>query len=277
MTFNFTKMHGLGNDFVLIDARSCLISENAWPQLAQRLSHRKFGIGCDQVLLLKDSSDADFSMDIYNADGSRVEMCGNGIRCFAKYLKDNGLCQSDSVRVETLAGVIVPRFKGGLIEVDMGKPIFDGRKIPVAMDGEAKERVLEVNGRPIKVTCLSMGNPHAVIFVENAESYPVEEIGPLVERHDFFPNKVNVEFVEIRSSSNIRMRVWERGSGLTMACGTGASASAVACMWTGRTGNSVDVELDGGNLSIRWDGVDSSVFMTGPAETVFRGEITLSN
>lgn len=275
MTFNFTKMHGLGNDFVLIDSRSCLVSENAWPQLAQRLSDRKFGIGCDQVLLLKESSDADFRMDIYNADGSRVEMCGNGIRCFAKYLKDNGLCQSDSVRVETLAGVIVPRFKGGLIEVDMGPPIFDGRKIPVAMDGEAKERVLEVNGRPIKVTCLSMGNPHAVIFVENAEAYPVEEIGPLVERHDFFPNKVNVEFVEIRSSSNIRMRVWERGSGLTMACGTGASASAVACMWTGRTGNKVDVELDGGTLSIRWDGVDSSVFMTGPAETVFCGEITL--
>lgn len=268
-------MHGLGNDFILIDNRDESISINEWPDLARRLADRRFGVGCDQILLLKNSAEADFRMDIYNADGSEVEMCGNGIRCFAKYLKDNALCSSESVKVETLAGIITPSFRGELIEVDMGPPIFEGRKIPVNFDGPLKEHVLEINGKKIKVACISMGNPHAVVFVDDVEAYPVLQIGPEIETHDFFPNKTNVEFVEVRTPSEIRMRVWERGSGLTMACGTGASAAAVASRWTERTGAAVKVQLDGGFLDIYWDEATSRVFMTGPATTVFTGEISL--
>jgi diaminopimelate epimerase len=269
MRIPFTKMHGLGNDFVVIDCRERDWPD--WPALVRRLADRRLGVGCDQVLLVYPSAVADFRMDIYNADGSRVEMCGNGIRCFAKYLRDRGQTRAPALQVETLAGLIRPRFLGELVEVDMGEPIFEGRRIPVAADGPVREQPLSANGVEVSITCVSMGNPHAVLFVEDVGRFPVESLGSRIETHSFFPNRVNVEFVEVLSRGEIRMRVWERGSGVTMACGTGASAAAVASAWTGRTEREVRVLLDGGTLEIRWDEATGHVFMTGPAVTVFEG------
>jgi diaminopimelate epimerase len=270
MKIPFTKMHGLGNDFVVVD---CRVEEwGPWPELSRRLAHRRLGVGCDQVLLIRPSETADFRMDIYNADGSRVEMCGNGVRCFAKYLRQKGITRTDEIRVETLAGVIVPRIVGELVEVDMGEPVLDGPRIPVAAEGFVRERPLDLAHGSVSVTCVSMGNPHAVLFVDDAEAAPLESVGPQVELHPFFPNRVNVEFVQVLSAREVRMRVWERGAGVTMACGTGACAAAVASSWTGRTDRSVRVVLDGGPLDIRWDERTGRVFMTGPAETVFEGE-----
>jgi diaminopimelate epimerase len=269
----FTKMHGLGNDFVVVDCRARDWGD--WSQLSRRLAHRRLGVGCDQVLLLYPSEVADFRMDIYNADGSRVEMCGNGVRCFARYLREKGVTSAGEIRVETLAGIVVPRFCGDLVEVDMGEPVFEGRRIPVAADGVVRERPLETPAGSISVTCVSMGNPHAVVFVEDAGDFPVERVGPGVETHPFFPNRVNVEFVQVLSDRELRMRVWERGAGVTMACGTGACAAAVAAAWTGRTRRTATVVLDGGPLEIRWDEGSGRVFMTGPAETVFEGEYLL--
>lgn len=273
MKLPFTKLHGLGNDFVLVDCRER--DWGQWAELSRRLADRRRGVGCDQVLLLYPSTAADFRMEIYNADGSRVEMCGNGIRCFAKHLRDRGISSAEAIRVETLAGVVVPRFSGEQIEVDMGEPVLEGRKIPVDADGPVQEHPLALGEVSVKVTCVSMGNPHAVIFVDDADSYPVEEVGPEVENHRFFPHRVNVEFVQVLAPDRIRMRVWERGAGMTQACGTGACASAVACHWTGRTGRDVLVDLDGGTLRVRWDRDSGHVFMTGPATTVFDGEYYL--
>ncbi len=269
----FTKMHGAGNDFVVVDCRAR--DGGDWGELAPRLAHRRFGVGCDQVLLLRASQNADFAMEIYNADGSRVEMCGNGIRCLARYVREKGISDAESFRVETLAGVVVPRFRGDRVEVDMGEPEFEGRRIPVDVDGPIREFPVSLEEGAVKVTCLSMGNPHAVIFVDDAASYPVAEVGPRLETHSFFPNRVNVEFVQVVSESELRMRVWERGTGITLACGTGACAAAVASHWTGRTGREVAVHLDGGVLDIRWDADTSHVFMTGEATTVFEGEFYL--
>jgi diaminopimelate epimerase len=246
-----------------------------WPELSRRLAHRRFGVGCDQVLLIYPSKVADFRMAIYNADGSHVEMCGNGVRCFARYLREKGLSDAEEIPVETLAGVVVPRFRGDLIEVDMGEPAFEGRQIPVDADGPVRDHPLPLDDVSVKVTCLSMGNPHAVIFVADAESYPVEEVGPQVERHPFFPRKANVEFVQVLSRTEIRMRVWERGVGVTMACGTGASAAAAASHWTGQTERDVVLQLDGGPLDVHWDRETSHVFICGPATTVFDGEFHL--
>ena len=274
MRLPFTKMHGLGNDFVLVDCRAS--DPGNWAGLARRLAHRRYGVGCDQVLLLHDSDIADFRMGIVNADGSTVEMCGNGIRCFAKYLRDRGIFSADEIRVETLAGIQVCRFReGGMVEVDMGEPELEGRRIPVDADGPVREYSLPLDEGAAIVTCVSMGNPHAVIFVDDAESYPVELQGPKIENHPFFPNRVNVEFVQVLSRDRLRMRVWERGAGVTMACGTGACASAVAAFWTGRAERESEVVLDGGPLLIRWDSVTNHVFMTGPAQEVFVGEFLL--
>jgi diaminopimelate epimerase len=214
-------------------------------------------------------------MEILNADGSAVEMCGNGIRCFAHYLRTKGIFRGDEIRVETLAGIQVCRFRGTDVEVDMGEPVFEGRKIPVDADGRVEEYSLPLSEGSVTITCVGMGNPHAVVFVDDAEKYPVEVIGPQVEKHPFFPRRTNVEFVEILSRSRVRMRVWERGAGVTMACGTGASAAAVASFWTGRTDREVEVVLDGGSLHIRWDSSSQHVFMTGPAATVFEGRFYL--
>jgi len=283
----FIKMQGLGNDFVLIDGISQpWIREIPLSSLSKRLCNRRFGIGADQVLLLAPSETADFQMRIFNADGSEVEMCGNGIRCLARYVWDNGLSDKDVLEIETKAGIIRPERVNGLVRVDMGEPIFDPEKIPVniSMDlhterqEERKGAIIDypllIDERTFRITCLSMGNPHAVIFVDKVEEFPVGYYGPKIENHGLFPRRTNVEFTEIMNPSEIRMRVWERGAGETMACGTGASASAVAAILKGLTGREVTVHLAGGDLYINW-ARDNHVYMTGPAEEVFEGKIRI--
>ncbi len=292
MKLRFTKMHGLGNDFILIDRLRPVetsIEHQALPGLARRLCHRRFGIGADQLLLLYPSQVADFRMRILNADGSEVEMCGNGIRCFAKYLWDRGLTNKKVIEVETMAGIIKPEKMNGLVRVDMGVPIFAPEEIPVdTVQGSKKENArgnaqrserivdypLRIEDREFKVTCVSMGNPHAVIFVDNVSEFPVAYYGPMIEKHRFFPKRTNVEFIEILSPSEIKMRVWERGAGETMACGTGASASSVVSHLKGLTERNVSVHLAGGVLHVEW-ARDGHVSMTGPAVEVFSGEIDL--
>jgi diaminopimelate epimerase len=263
-------MHGLGNDFVLVDVRELEVDNPAG--FARWACDRRFGIGADQVLFLKNSGSADFRMDIVNADGSIVEMCGNGIRVFAKYIWDRGLSDKDVLEIETLAGTIRPEKQDDLIRVDMGEPVLEGRKIPVNLDGRVVDHPLMVGQTEFKLTCVSMGNPHAVIFVEDTESFPVSSIGPIIERHEMFPNRTNVEFVQVLARDKVRMRVWERGSGETLACGTGASAAAVACILKKLTDKKITVELNGGNLLIEW-AENGRVYMTGPATEVFSGEI----
>ena len=273
----FTKMHGAGNDFVVLDGlRSELPPLEA---LARRLGDRHFGIGFDQLLVVRPSRTADFRMEIYNADGSQVEMCANGIRCFFQYLREAGHTAADALRVETLSGVVVPRFAGpGRIRVDMGPPILAPAKIPTRLgDPAGPGPVLDVplvaDGRELRVSSVSMGNPHCVFVVEDVEAAPVALLGPRIERHDAFPNRVNVEFVEIVSRSHLRQRTWERGAGETLACGSGACAAVVTSILRGATAARVRVELRGGDLEIEWDGAASSVFMTGPAVTVFTGSV----
>jgi len=284
-------MHGLGNDFILID---CLRPEGAGieladlPTVARRLCHRRFGIGADQLLFLSSSGVADFRMGIFNADGSEVEMCGNGIRCLAKYIWDRGLTDKKVIGVETLAGIIRPEKIDDLVRVDMGEPVFDPEKIPVDIRRKSGEELktqkskpvidypLQIDDREFKITCVSMGNPHAVIIVDNVSEYPVPYYGPLIENHQLFPKMTNVEFVEVLSPAEITMRVWERGVGETMACGTGASASAVAAHLKGLTERDVSVRLAGGALRIEWAG-DGHVYMTGPAVEVFTGELDLAS
>lgn len=271
MKIQFTKMQGLGNDFILLDRRASRVRTIPGLQKAlRRLSDRRFGIGFDQALILRSSDKADFAMDIYNNDGARVEMCGNGIRCLAKYIWSRGLSRKRRLDIETLAGVIRPEKAGDLIRVDMGEPILDGSLIPTVMEGHIIDKRLAISDKVFHITCVSMGNPHCVIFVDHALAFPVEKYGPLIEINKFFPRKTNVEFIEVLSRSRIKMRVWERGAGQTLACGTGASAAAVAAILKGYTGNKVLVELPGGNLKIEW-AKDNHVYMTGPAEEVFTG------
>jgi diaminopimelate epimerase len=266
----FTKMHALGNDFVLVDVREHPIDDPSG--FARRFCDRRLGIGADQVLLLDTSESADLRMGIFNADGSEVEMCGNGIRAFAKYVWDRGISDRDPLEVETLAGIIRPSRHGEMVRVDMGEPELDGRKIPVALDGQVVDHPLEIEDRVFEITCVSMGNPHAVIYVEDVEGFPVERYGSRIERHELFPNRINVEFVQVLNESEISMRVWERGAGETLACGTGASASAVASMVKGLAGRRVTVHLPGGDLLIEWP-EKGRVYMTGPATEVFEGQI----
>jgi diaminopimelate epimerase len=263
-------MHGTGNDFIMIDGRGRELADMRG--LARKLCHRRFGVGADQILILGDSSEADFSMRIFNADGSEVEMCGNGIRCFAKYVWDRGLSDADPLTVETQAGIIRPARAGDLVRVDMGEPQLDGRKVPVNLDGFVKDYPLPVLDREFRMTCVSMGNPHAVIFVDRVDGFPVETYGPVIERHELFPRRTNVEFIEVIGRERLRMRVWERGAGETLACGTGACAAAVAAHLNGHAGRKVEVELLGGVLSINWR-EDNRVFMTGPAVEVFEGAV----
>lgn len=289
MRFKFTKMHGAGNDFIVFNA----LTEKLPADLAafsKKICHRQFGIGADQVLIVAPSATQDFRMDIFNADGGKVEMCGNGIRCFIKYLLDHKLTDKTVVKVETLAGTIVPRLivdhprqteDTVWVEVDMGEPILDGEKIPVAATGSILARPFYLEskllqaGDPDKVTmtCVSMGNPHAVIFVDAVENYPVMRVGPVLEQHPFFPRRTNVEFVQVQSRQHVTQRTWERGSGETLACGTGASAVCVAGVLNGITDRNVTVSLKGGDLELCWDENSNHVFKTGPATTVFEGEI----
>jgi diaminopimelate epimerase len=295
MKTGFVKMHGIGNDFILIDCLNpgCGI-QHVDESVAKKLCTRRFGIGADQLLLLYPSKIADFRMRILNADGSEVEMCGNGIRCLAKYIWDRNLSGKKVLAVETLAGVIKPEKAGDLVRVDMGEPIFDPEKIPVNIQrtdaGSPREErasnlksqsskpimdyPLQVADKEFQVTCLSMGNPHAVVIVDDVLNYPVTYYGPMIETHPVFPRRINVEFTEVLSREEIRMRVWERGSGETMACGTGASAVAVASHIKGLTGRKVTVHLLGGDLFIEW-GSDNHVYMSGPAVEVFRGTIDI--
>jgi len=269
MKIPFTKMHGLGNDFILIDARSRRFKGLA--AIMRKLSPRRFAIGFDQALILRNSKKGDFAMDIYNGDGSKVEMCGNGIRCFAAYIWKRRLSRKKTLSVETMAGIIRPeRVEGGLVRVDMGAPVFEGTDIPVAMEGPVLDHPIKILDKTFRVTCLSMGNPHCVIFIKGVEGFNLAKYGPLLENHAFFPRRANIEFVEVLSKRSIKMRVWERGAGETFACGTGASASAVAARLKGLTHKSVGVLLKGGTLKIEWS-EGEHVFMTGPVAEVFSG------
>jgi len=276
MKLSFTKMHGNGNDFIVIDCRDKDRDRqlSSVSELSRRLCDRRFGIGADQVLLLYGSDRADFMMRIFNADGSEVEMCGNGIRCFAKYIWDRGLSSKNVLDVETLAGRIRPEKAGDMVKVDMGRPELDGRKIPVNLDGLIKDYPLRIEDREFTITCVSMGNPHAVIVVDDVAQFDVRRYGPPLEIHQLFPKRINVEFIQVVDPKTIKMRVWERGSGETMACGTGACAAAVASNLKGLTEKKVVVQLLGGDLIIELPD-DGHVYMTGPAEEVFEGTISL--
>lgn len=282
MELTFTKMHGLGNDFILIDCIKQPAAANLpFGDLSKKLCHRRFGIGADQILLLYPSDRADFMMKIFNADGGEVEMCGNGIRCLAKYIWDRGLSKKDILEIETLAGIIRPERAGDMVRVDMGEPIFEPEKIPVNIsqkskgkDNRAIDYPLQIKDREFKITCISMGNPHAVIFLnEDISNFPVSIYGYEIENHHLFPKRTNVEFVNVKSRSELSMRVWERGSGETLACGTGASATGVAAMIKGLTDRKVTIHLAGGDLVIEWDNANNHVYMTGPAAEVFEGRI----
>lgn len=275
----FTKMQGLGNDYVYVD---CTRQELPDPEKTARIvSDRHFGIGSDGLILICPSDKADFEMRMYNADGSRGEMCGNGIRCVAKYVYDYGLTDQTSISVETLGGIkyldlTVEHGKVSLVKVDMGTPILEPSRIPVAASGtRVVDEPLEVEGKVYHMTCVSMGNPHAVIFMDDVAGLDLEKIGPSFENHERFPNRVNTEFVKVLDQNTVEMRVWERGSGETLACGTGACAVAVASILNGYTEDQVTVRLLGGDLEISWDRAEDKVYMTGPAKVVFDGEICL--
>ena len=275
----FTKMQGLGNDYVYVD---CTRQELPDPEKTARIvSDRHFGIGSDGLILICPSDKADFEMRMYNADGSRGEMCGNGIRCVAKYVYDYGLTDQTAISVETLGGIkyldlTVEHGKVSLVKVDMGTPILEPSRIPVAASGtRVVDEPLEVEGKVYHMTCVSMGNPHAVIFMDDVAGLDLEKIGPSFENHERFPNRVNTEFVKVLDQNTVEMRVWERGSGETLACGTGACAVAVASILNGYTEDQVTVRLLGGDLEIFWDRAADKVYMTGPAKVVFDGEICL--
>ena len=273
----FTKMQGLGNDYVYVNCFKEKIENPS--ELAVKISDRHFGVGSDGLIMINPSDKADFEMEMYNADGSRGEMCGNGIRCVAKYVYDYGLTDKTSISVETLGGIkyldlTVENGKVSLVKVDMGKPELEPSKIPVAAEGSrAVDVPITVAGKEYRMTCVSMGNPHAVVYVDcDVKELPLETIGPEFENHERFPNRVNTEFVRIIDRKTAEMRVWERGSGETLACGTGACAVAVASVLNGLTDNEVTVKLLGGDLLIQWDREKDTVYMTGPAAVVFDGE-----
>lgn len=274
----FTKMHGCGNDYVYVDCTKITIEDEV--NTAIQISDRHFGVGSDGLILIKTSNKADFKMDMYNNDGSKAQMCGNGIRCVAKYVYDYHLTDKEKISIETLAGIkyLDLKVKDGKVEevtVNMGAPILRGPEIPVKSELDRVISVpLQVDGAEYKVTCVSMGNPHAIVFLnEDPKQFDLEKIGPKFEHHEFFPERVNTEFIQVIDRNFIKMRVWERGSGETLACGTGACASVVACVLNGYTDHEVTVELLGGKLFICYDEEQNTVFMTGPATKVFDGEI----
>ena len=273
----FTKMQGIGNDYVYVNCLQETIENPS--ELAKKISDRHYGVGSDGLIMINPSDRADFEMEMYNADGSRGEMCGNGIRCVAKYVYDYGLTDKTSISVETLAGIkyldlTVEDGKVVLVKVDMGKPMLRPEEVPVVSE---KEEVIDepitVDGQEYRMTCVSMGNPHAVVFIDqDVKEFPLETVGVKFENHERFPKRVNTEFVNVLDRHTAQMRVWERGSGETLACGTGACAVAVACALNGLTEDEVTVKLLGGDLQIKWDREKNTVYMTGPAEVVFDGE-----
>ncbi|RLA58895.1 MAG: diaminopimelate epimerase [Gammaproteobacteria bacterium] len=276
MQLRFTKMHGAGNDFVVIDliSQRCKLS----PRDVRMLADRRFGVGCDQVLVVEapQNPNVDFRYRIYNADGTEVEQCGNGARCFARFVREKKLTNKRVMTVETAAGVIELRVCNRQdVEVDMGAPIFEPQEIPFAADSRADSYPLQVDGAQIEIGAVSMGNPHAVLRVDNVDQADVEHLGPLIESHPDFPQRVNALFMQVVSPTQIKLRVFERGVGETLACGTGACAAVVYGLSRGWLRDSVTVELPGGKLSISWAGAGQSVIMTGPTAVVFEGTIRI--
>ncbi len=276
----FTKMHGAGNDYIYINAIAQPVADPE--NLAVRLSDRHFGIGGDGIVLIKPSRTADFFMDMYNADGSRGKMCGNAIRCVAKYVHDRRLTDKTTLEIETLSGIktlelhLDDNRQVATVTVNMGAPVFAPDQIPVRFAGEKMiEAPVEVDGQTYKLTSVSMGNPHTVIFTTGVKDLDLARIGPSFEHLPIFPDRVNTEFCEVIDRQTLRMRVWERGSGETLACGTGACATLAAAVVTGRSDRKARLELTGGTLDIEWDEVSNDIFMTGPAEFVFDGTVNL--
>jgi diaminopimelate epimerase len=276
MALSFTKMHGLGNDFVVIDGFSRSVALNA--DQVRCIADRRFGVGCDQLLLVERPTvnRADFRYRIFNADGGEVEQCGNGARCFARFVREKGLTTKTEIVVETLAGIIYPRIEAdGQVTVNMGEPQFEPAEIPFSAPARATVYDLEVDGKVYQISALSMGNPHAVQVVADVDTAPVTTIGPLIERHLRFPRRVNAGFMQVLSRDCIRLRVYERGAGETLACGTGACAAVAAGRLRGLLGDTVEVRLPGGAMKIAWAGEGEPVWMTGPAVTVFEGTLDL--
>ena len=281
----FTKMEGLGNDYVYIDCFKKQDIKNK-QDLAKFVSNRHFGVGSDGLILIKESQIADFKMQMFNSDGTEAEMCGNGIRCVGKFVYDKGLTTKTALTIETLAGIKklklnVTNGKVSTVKVDMGEPIFEPDKIPakdvkkfISKEGKEFYKVnININNELKELTCISVGNPHAIEFINSTDELEIKEYGPIIEKDVHFPKKVNVEFIEIVNKKYIKMRVWERGSGETLACGTGACASVVASILNGYTDREVIVELLGGKLEIEWNKEDNHIYMTGPAKLVFEGEL----
>lgn len=276
----FTKMHGLGNDYVYIDCMNGQEIENI-STLAQFISNRHFGIGSDGLILICKSDVADFKMRMFNYDGSEAEMCGNGIRCVGKFVYDKGLTNKETITVETLAGIKKLKFnikegKVQTVEVDMGEPILEAKNIPVVSSkSPVKDLKIQLDDKEFIFTCVSMGNPHAITIVDDVKNFDIEKYGPILEIDSHFPKRANIEFIELVDKNNIKMRVWERGAGETLACGTGACASVVACNLNDYIENEANVELLGGTLNIKWNKKNNHIYMTGTATTVFEGELEL--
>ena len=281
----FAKVHGLGNDFVILNCLddAGVIPESRYGEIARELCNRNFGIGADGIMLVQPSDQADIRMRIINSDGSEAEMCGNGIRCFARYVYEHGIVTKESMTIETLAGIMGPRImldeagKVSGIEVDMNEPILEKPEIPMVGEGRAIAETIQIEDTTFEITAVSMGNPHCVIFVDDAKNFPIAYWGPRIEKSEYFPRKTNVEFVQVLNDHEVIMRVWERGAAVTLACGTGACATATACVLNGKTGRDVLLHLDGGDLNVRWDEATNHLFMTGPAVEVFHGEYPLGD
>lgn len=272
----FTKMHGCGNDYVYVNGFTEKVADK--PKAVVALSDRHFGIGSDGVIFINPSQQADFEMEMYNADGTRAEMCGNGIRCVGKYVYDHGMTDKTSITVESFGRVkyldlTVENGKVVKVKVNMGKPELTAKDVPVvSVHEQVIDEEIIVKEKSYRMTCVSMGNPHAVVFMDDVEHLAIEEIGPYFENHERFPNRTNTEFVQVIDDSHVKMRVWERGTGETLACGTGCCATAVACVLNRLTGAHVTVQVLGGEIEIYWDQKENLVYMTGPAVTVFEGE-----
>ncbi len=283
MEFNFSKMEGLGNDFVVFDDRDLKIGNKfSYNELSVKLCDRHFGVGADGLIVVLNSTTHDIKYRIFNPDGSEPQMCGNGMRCFAKFVYENKIVQKEEFTVETLAGTIIPKVnvnEKGIVEtvrVDMGQPVLEAKKVPFISNNErAVSEEIEIDGVKLNVTAVSMGNPHAVFFVDKATDYLVRNIGSQIEIFERFPEKTNVEFIEVLSKNEMNMRVWERGAGKTLACGTGACATLVAAVLNGKTENKALIHLMGGDLTIEWNRETNHIFKTGPAKLVFNGVLTL--
>mgnify|MGYP002512420983 CR=1 FL=1 len=277
----FTKMQGCGNDYVYVNGFVEKIDTEAKPDIVRRLSDRHFGIGGDGVIFINPSEIADFEMEMFNADGSRSQMCGNGIRCVAKYVYDYGLTDKTSLTIESFGAIkyidlTVENGKVSLVKVNMGAPILTAKDVPVLSENEQViDEEIEVEGKNYRMTCVSMGNPHAVVYMDDVKNLDIDKVGPYFENHKRFPERVNTEFVKVIDRNTVEMRVWERGTGETLACGTGCCAIAVSCILNGLTEDKVTVKVLGGELLCEWDREANLVYMTGPAVTVFDGEINV--